>query len=146
MDPHCTDICPIISQELIDAYRNLGAQASRVAFLAVNVNRYHTTVSAVRAFSNEHSLNTIPSWYFFTGSPDVLKSVWASYGVTVFAPSPKADVVHSSFIFFIDAQGRERYIANSTDLHTAGGQAYLPAGSLTAWGRGISTVVASLLK
>ena len=146
MDSHCTDICPIVSQELVDAYRDLGARASRVTFLAVNVNRYHTSVAAVRAFSNGHSLNTIPSWHFFTGSPDVLKAVWASYGITVIAPSPKVDVVHSSFIFFIDAQGRERYLANATDLHTASGQAYLPAGSLSAWGRGISTVVATLLK
>lgn len=24
MDPHCTDICPIVSREFIDAYRDLG--------------------------------------------------------------------------------------------------------------------------
>ena len=25
MDPHCTDICPIVSQEFVDAYHELGA-------------------------------------------------------------------------------------------------------------------------
>ena len=37
MDPHCVEICPIVSQEFIDAYRDLGRQASRAVFLAVNV-------------------------------------------------------------------------------------------------------------
>ncbi len=31
MDPHCTDICPIVSQEFIDAYRDLGRPASRAS-------------------------------------------------------------------------------------------------------------------
>lgn len=68
MDPHCTDICPIVSQEFIDAYRVLGAKASRVVFAAVNVNRYHLDVADAAAFSGEQQLTTIPSWHFFTGS------------------------------------------------------------------------------
>lgn len=146
MDPHCVDICPIISQELIDAYKDLGAQASRVAFLAVNVNRFHTSIGAIRTFTNEHFLSTIPSWHFLTGSPTALKPIWAAYAVTVVAPSPSADIIHSSFIYFIDASGRERYLANPTDLHTASGKAYLPAGPLAEWGKGIALVVKSLVK
>jgi cytochrome oxidase Cu insertion factor (SCO1/SenC/PrrC family) len=38
MDPHCVDICPIVSQEFIDAYHDLGGAASRAVFVAVNVN------------------------------------------------------------------------------------------------------------
>jgi cytochrome oxidase Cu insertion factor (SCO1/SenC/PrrC family) len=56
MDPHCTDICPIVSQEFIDAYRDLGSRASGVVFLAVNVNRYHLRVADVAAFSAEQRL------------------------------------------------------------------------------------------
>lgn len=144
MDPHCTDICPIISQELIDAYKDLGTHASHVVFLAVNVNRFHTSVAAMKTFTDEHSLNTIPTWHFLTGSPALLKSIWANYGVSVFASSPTAEVIHSSIIFFIDATGRERYLANPTDLHTAGGKAYLPAEPLAEWGKGIAMVVDSL--
>jgi len=29
MDPHCTDICPIVSQEFVDAYRKLGEGGRR---------------------------------------------------------------------------------------------------------------------
>ena len=60
MDPHCTDICPIVSQEFIDAYRDLGASAPHVVFLAVNVNRYHLQVADVAAFSAEQRLTQIP--------------------------------------------------------------------------------------
>src|ERR1700750_1498906 len=67
MDPHCTDICPIVSQEFLDAYRDLGASAPRVVFVAVNVNRYHLRVADVAAFSSEQRLTTVPAWHFLTG-------------------------------------------------------------------------------
>jgi cytochrome oxidase Cu insertion factor (SCO1/SenC/PrrC family) len=145
MDTHCTDICPIISQEFIDAYRQLGTAASRVVFAAVNVNGYHAAVSDVASFSQEHQLNTIPNWHFFTGRVSDLHSVWSNYGIVVQAPSPTADVIHSSFTFFIDPNGNERYLANPTDDHTSSGTAYLPAGPLASWGQGIALVARSLI-
>src|SRR5450756_393223 len=38
-DPHCTDVCPIVSQELVDANKDLGSARSEVVFVAVNVNQ-----------------------------------------------------------------------------------------------------------
>ena len=111
MDPHCVDICPIVSQEFIDAYHNLGGAASRAAFIAVNVNPYYHGVSDVAAYSREHQLTTIPSWHFFTGPLASLKAVWRAYGISVDAPSRNADVIHTSEVFFIDRRGHERYIA-----------------------------------
>jgi len=146
MDTHCTDICPIVSQEFIDAYHDLGTSSSHVAFIAVNVNRYHAGVSDVAAFSKAHRLNSIPSWHFFTGSLADLRAVWKSYGIVVEAPSPTADVVHSSFIFFIGPNGTERYLANPSDYHSSKGVAYLPSGALTSWGHGIALAAASLSK
>ena len=51
MDPHCVDICPIVSQEFVDAYHDLGPLAAKVVFVAVNVNQYHATVADIAAFS-----------------------------------------------------------------------------------------------
>lgn len=144
MDSHCTDICPIVSQEFVNAYHDLGNAASHAVFIAINVNTYHAAVSDVAAFSQEHQLDTIPNWHFFTGSTAVLQAVWNSYGVVVQAPSPSADIVHSSFIFFIDAKGNERYLADPTDDHTASGAAFLTAGALSSWGRGIALVSRSI--
>lgn len=146
MDTHCTDICPIVSQEFIDAYHNLGAAAKRVVFIAVNVNKYHARVADVATFSREHQLDSIPSWHFFTGPVATLSSVWKAYGILVQAPSANADIIHSSFVFFIDPSGKERYLANPMDYHTSTGVAYLPAGQLTSWGQGIALVARSLTR
>ena len=61
MDPHCTDICPIVSAEFTDAYRDLGRQADRVVFAAVNVNQYHHAVADVAAYSRAHQLTSFPA-------------------------------------------------------------------------------------
>jgi cytochrome oxidase Cu insertion factor (SCO1/SenC/PrrC family) len=144
MDPHCVDICPIISQEFIDAYRDLGRSASQAVFIAVNVNPYFHGVANVAAYSAEHQLTTIPSWHFFTGPLASLKAVWRAYDIEVQARGRNADVIHTSEVFFIDPRGRERYIASPMVDHTSGGKAYLPAGALAQWGRGIALVTRQL--
>jgi cytochrome oxidase Cu insertion factor (SCO1/SenC/PrrC family) len=144
MDPHCTDICPIVSQEFISAYRDLGGQAPHVVFAAVNVNRYHLSVADVAAFSREQQLTTVPSWHFLTGSYPSLRAVWQSYEVAVDAPSRNADVIHSSLVYFIDPRGRERFLASPMADHTASGSSYLPAGQLASWARGIALVARQL--
>lgn len=144
MDPHCTDICPIVSQEFVDAYHDLGSARSKVAFVAVNVNQYHLTVSAVAAFSAQHQLDTIPDWHFFTGSYPTLRSVWSAYNIAVESRGPNADVIHSSIIYFIGPHGHERFLASPEVDHTASHRAYLPANQLTAWGHGIARVAKDL--
>ena len=144
MDPHCTDICPIVSQEFIAAYHDLGRLASQVVFVAVNVNHYHLQVADLAAFSSEQRLTTIPSWHFVTGSYASLQAVWRAYNVGVDAPGPNADVLHSSVMYFIDRQGRERYLASPMVDHSPAGSAYLPADQLAAWGQGIAQVARHL--
>ena len=81
MDPHCTDICPIVSQEFVDAYHHLGPAAGKVAFIAINVNQYHKSVASMAAYSRQEGLNRIPSWHFFTGSVPALKKAWRGYNI-----------------------------------------------------------------
>jgi len=145
MDPHCTDICPLVSQEFVDAYHDLGKQASQVVFAAVNVNPYHTSVPAMAAYSQEHGLVTIPDWHFFTGPVPQLRSVWQGYDIAVNAPNPDADVQHTSAVYLIDQRGRERYLAMPVADHTKSGTAYLPAQQLTSWGHGLALLAKDLL-
>ncbi len=144
MDPHCTDICPIVSKEFVDAYRDLGAQSDGTDFVAVNVNRYHTATVDMASYSNEQGLQSISTWHFFTGPVPSLQSVWKNYGIYVDAPSPEADVIHTSIVFFIDRSGHERFTAVPVDDHTKDGTAYLPLSQQAAWGQGISSVVKAL--
>jgi cytochrome oxidase Cu insertion factor (SCO1/SenC/PrrC family) len=125
MDPHCTDICPIVSQEYVDAYRDLGPLAGKVVFAAVNVNQYHAAVADMMTYSREQRLTAVPSWHFF---------------------SPDADIVHTSAVYFIDPAGRERFVAAPMADHTSSGSSYLPAGQLTTWGQGIAQVARTLAR
>jgi cytochrome oxidase Cu insertion factor (SCO1/SenC/PrrC family) len=146
MDPHCTDICPIVSREFVEAYHDLGAAASHVVFVAVNVNAYHHGVADVAAFSREQQLNTIPSWHFLTGPVASLRAVWNAYDVYVHAPSPNADIVHTSVVYFIDPAGKERFAASPMADHTTNGTSYLPIAQQAAWGRGIALIVRQLAR
>ncbi|MHB1988158.1 MAG: SCO family protein [Acidimicrobiales bacterium] len=140
MDPHCVDICPLVSEEFVDAYHDLGRAARKVVFMAVNVNAFHPSVADVMTFSREHELVTIPSWHFFTGPVQRLQAVWREYNIQVQAPSPNADIIHTSIVYFIDPSGTERFVASPMVDHTKAGKAYLPLDQLAAWGRGIALV------
>jgi cytochrome oxidase Cu insertion factor (SCO1/SenC/PrrC family) len=144
MDPHCTDICPIVSREFVDAYHELGAAARNVAFIAVNVNQYHASVADMAAYSREQSLTAIPGWHFFTGPAPALTAVWRDYDIEVQAPNPNADIVHTSAVYFIDPQGREAFLASPMVDHTAKGTAYLPAAQISQWARGIALLARHL--
>ncbi len=146
MDPHCTDICPIVSHEYVDAYRDLGSLAGQVVFAAVNVNQYHATTADMLAYSREQQLITIPGWHFFTGPVPDLRKVWDDYEIAVKASSPNADIEHTSAVYFIDPAGRERFIAAPMADHTASGGSYLPASQIAAWGQGIAQVVRALAR
>jgi cytochrome oxidase Cu insertion factor (SCO1/SenC/PrrC family) len=144
MDPHCTDICPIVSAEFVKAYHDLGPLASKVVFAAVNVNTYHARVQDMTKYTRAQALNTIPSWHFFTGPVPALKSVWRGYNIQVYAPNANADVQHTSAVYFIDPQGRERFLASPEVDHTKSGASYLPASQQIAWGHGIALVARQL--
>jgi cytochrome oxidase Cu insertion factor (SCO1/SenC/PrrC family) len=144
VDPHCTDLCPIVSAEYLRAYRELGPLAGKVVFAAVNVNQYHAKVGDVAAYSREQQLAAIPGWHFFTGPPRALQAVWRDYNITVQAPSPDADIVHTSAVYFLDPQGRHRYLAAPMVKHTKSGKAYLPPAQIAAWGHGIALLARHL--
>lgn len=145
MDPHCTDVCPIISREFLDAYHDLGAAASKVVFVAVNVNPYHRQVATMAAYSREQQLSSLASWHFVTGPLPSLKAVWGDYQVMVDAPNPNADVIHTSVVYFIDPSGHERYVIAPMDDHTRKGTAYLPANQMALWAHGIALVTKDVL-
>ncbi|HZD87224.1 MAG TPA: SCO family protein [Gaiellaceae bacterium] len=134
MDPHCTDVCPIVSQEYVEAAHLLGRKLSQVAFVGVNVNQFAESRAAVLRFSREHRLTTLPNWYFVTGSTAQLRRVWRDYSVTV-TPTKTGDVKHSSVMYFIGRRGRLRYLAFPDDNKA----------KIRTWAHGITTVARSLL-
>ena len=144
MDPNCVDICPIVSQEFVDAGKDLGAAGRDVVFLGINVNPFHTDVASMATYTKAHGLDALATWHFLTGPSSDLAPVWRDYDVTVSAPNPSADVIHTSIVYFIDRSGQERYAAFPMVDHKADGSSYLPADQTASWGRGIALVARSL--
>jgi cytochrome oxidase Cu insertion factor (SCO1/SenC/PrrC family) len=145
MDSRCTGVCPLVSQEFIAAYHDLGSAGGRVVFVAVNVNQQYNRVSDVLGYSREHQLSAIPGWYFFTGSGDALRAVWREYGVAVAASGPGGDIVHTATVYFIGPHGIERYTAAPPDEPAGSSTAYLPPGEISGWGKGIAQVALATL-
>jgi cytochrome oxidase Cu insertion factor (SCO1/SenC/PrrC family) len=145
MDSRCTDICPLVSREFIDAYHDLGRTGGRVVFVAVNVNQRYNRVADVLAYSRAHTLTAIPDWHFFTGPATALQAVWREYDIAVTAARQDSGLVHTATVYFIGPHGAEHYIAEPA-AGRAGGATYLPPGQVSGWGRGIAQVAESMLR
>lgn len=138
MDSHCTDICPLVAREFLDARHDLGAAGKNVVFVAVNVNPYHHGISDVASFTNKMRLGSIPSWHFVTGTVPALRKVWKDYLIYVKTGGPNVDVQHTSLIYFINPKGQEKYVVAPMVDHTKKGLSYLPPKQLSTWGHGIA--------
>ena len=105
---HCPDICPLVADKLHTVVQSLGKQAPHVAILAVSMDPKGDTVSAALNFSRAHRL--VNAWHFLVGSLDQLAPVWSDYTVDAQAATSAGTVMHSTFIYVIDKQGRERVL------------------------------------
>ena len=139
MDSRCTEVCPVLAQEFLLAEHDLGSAARKVAFVAVNVDPMGESVQTVAHFTQVHGLSKLSNWYFLTGSTPVLRLVWKRYGIEVIVPKGATQTEHADYLYFIDPQGQERYLASPQVDQRNNGTGYLPKGALAAWGRGIAT-------
>jgi cytochrome oxidase Cu insertion factor (SCO1/SenC/PrrC family) len=133
LDPKCTDICPLISQEIIGANKQLGDNANNVIYIGLNVNQYHNKVIDVKTFSDQEGLSNLKNWYFLTGPVDSLKKIWKDYGITV-VPSKTSDVIHTSMLLFVNSSGKEMYDGSPQD----------DASTIKAWSNAISYLVKTM--
>jgi protein SCO1 len=108
----CPDVCPLTATRFRSAQNELGAEASRVTFIAISVDPDRDTPTAVQAFSSAHGLGS--NWYYLVGGRTQLAPVWAAYGIGVQAGS--SAVTHNDAVYLIDARGRERVLLHSEDL------------------------------
>jgi protein SCO1 len=110
---HCTDICPVIANQLNQALRDLYHQRSSVRILAVSVDPAGDTPRAVRAFVRDHRL--LPEFHYLVGKPAQLARVWQAYNVLVLQRNPES-VGHSGYIYLLDVHGKPRvfYSAKAT--------------------------------
>jgi protein SCO1/2 len=109
----CPDVCPLTAGQFRAAQRALGADVSKVEFVAVSVDPEGDTPAAVREFSELHDLKD--RWHYLIGPRAQLEAVWSLYGIGAFASSGARAVEHNDAIYLIDSRGRERAILHSSD-------------------------------
>lgn len=112
---HCTDVCPLTAELLRHADEAAGHPAD-VIYVAVSVDPAGDTPQNVAAFEAKHQLGELGNrWHYLVGSRSDLQPVWRSYGIY----APRQPVTggapdHSTGIYFIDKQGRERAFGDVT--------------------------------
>lgn len=108
---HCPDVCPLTAEKLHATMQSLGQNAQQVAVLAVSMDPKGDTAAAAQNFSKVHKMGDY--WHFLLGAHDELAPVWASYSVDAQAATSSGTVSHSSTIYVIDKQGRERVLLDN---------------------------------
>jgi protein SCO1 len=108
---HCPDVCPLITQNLNDGLRMLGADRDKVRVLAVSVDPEGDTPKSVRAYAKQHHL--LPEFHYLIGSRAELTEVWKKYGVAAVASDPEL-VDHTAYTMLVDPSGRGRVIYDSS--------------------------------
>ena len=108
----CPDVCPLTAAQFRAAQKQLGADASRVRFVAVSVDPDGDTPANVRSFSAAHDLST--NWSYLIGARPQLEGVWSAYGIGAFNDAAATGaVLHNDAIYILDARGCERELVHS---------------------------------
>lgn len=103
----CTDVCPIIADNLNTVVRLLGDDGSKVQIDAVSVDPTGDTLSAVRHYVQVHRL--VPQFHYLIGSRSQLERIWIAYNV-VSRNNEAGKLVHSSYTFIVDPTGKLRIV------------------------------------
>jgi cytochrome oxidase Cu insertion factor (SCO1/SenC/PrrC family) len=123
LDSRCTSICPLTTEEMVEARKLLGGAAAReVALVAVNANAVYTGVPSVYACSKAHGV--LHDWYFLNGSLPALKKVWQAYGLAygLSVAILEGAIDHTPAVYLIGPRGEEiRVYMTQTCVHDANG-------------------------
>ncbi|HEY1617726.1 MAG TPA: SCO family protein [Streptosporangiaceae bacterium] len=114
LDPQGGAADPVVAQEFRQADLLLGAAASRVELVAVNVNPLRTAVGYPQAFDQKQRLAGMRDWLFLTGPPARLRAVWRQYGIVSRTRPGGTLLGHSWAGFVIAPNGRMRDELNLT--------------------------------
>jgi cytochrome oxidase Cu insertion factor (SCO1/SenC/PrrC family) len=108
LDPVCVTQCPIEAQEFKQADALLGADASKIEMVAVNLNPLYSSTAYTTAFDRAEGLGAVRNWLFLTGRPAQLQPVWRAYGQAAQTLPAGSMLGHSDSAFVIDPSGRMR--------------------------------------
>jgi protein SCO1 len=109
---HCPNFCPLIAQKIHTALDTMGSDGQKVAVIGISVDPEHDTEANAQTFSEDHGLANYTHWHYLLGTRSQLTPVWKAYYVEGLPPSAQvissSQMIHSSFVYVIDKQGREQ--------------------------------------
>jgi protein SCO1/2 len=131
----CQETCPLDTANVVAAARavqraKLGKQ---VVFLSITIDPQRDTIAQLAAYRRLFA-PAPPDWITATGTRAGLAAFWKAFGVYIHRvpdhrPLPRNwrtgrpltyDLTHSDEVFFLDRQGRERFVLDGTP-HVAAG-------------------------
>jgi cytochrome oxidase Cu insertion factor (SCO1/SenC/PrrC family) len=140
----CSDICPVLGQEINQANDLLRARGDQVDFVVVNTDPLQTSLSADPPALSQTALSNLANVTFLNGTLSQLDGVWSNYAITVTVQKDTRAVNHNDLMYFIDPQGSLRLratpFANEDQLGAYG----LGAADIQRFAQGIAVSAASL--
>ena len=105
----CPDVCPTTLAELAQARKKLGPQAKDFQVVYITVDPERDSAARLKTYLSAFD----DSFLGATGTPEQLAKVRKDYGIAIAKKSVGSDpsaylVHHSSFVYFIDREGRLR--------------------------------------
>ena len=103
----CPDICPLLTQKMVDVQDALGADfGTKVAFASITLDPEHDTPEVLKDYAQFWGAKP-DGWSFLTGSPEAVRDVTRRYGV-FFTKKEDGSVEHSQLTTLVDADGQMR--------------------------------------
>jgi cytochrome oxidase Cu insertion factor (SCO1/SenC/PrrC family) len=141
----CTDVCPVLADEIAQADSALGGRSSSVAFVVVNADPLETSLAVTPPALTRTGLGALPNVTFLTGSLKDLSAVWRAYGVTVAVSNTTRLATHNDAMYFIDPRGRLVRQATPFANENAQGIYSLDPATTHTFARGVAAAAADLL-
>lgn len=139
----CNDICPILATEVTEAKNLLGPQQN-VDFVVVNSDPLDTSVVPDPAAVAGSGTGSPDSFQFLNGPLAQLNSIWSHYGVTVTVQRSTQLVTHNNIMYFIDPEGRARFLATPFANEDQLGTYSLAPADVQRFAQGVANTAASL--
>jgi protein SCO1/2 len=102
----CGDTCPLLTAKLVGIQRKLGADAPKVAFVAITVDPLNDTPAVLKQYAQAHSAD-LAHFDFLAGSVTQIEDVARRYAVFQ-KKQPRGSVDHTFLTTVVDQTGTMR--------------------------------------
>jgi protein SCO1/2 len=142
----CDDICPVLSQEIIEADHLLGRRSGDVDFVVINSDPLETSLAPTPTALTQTGLSGVANVTFLNGPLAELGMVWKDYGVTVALDSTDRVVTHNDVMDFITPTGALELSASPFANESTLGVYSLQPAVIHQFASGVAGAASGLLK